>query len=468
MLTSSKRTLRPVSMVSAALGLLLVGIAATPAHAESVRAQQWHLDAMHAEEMWKVSTGRGITVAVIDTGVDSSLADLKGQVLDGKDYSGLDGDEHTDVDGHGTSMAALIAATGGRGSLNGSYGLAPGAKILPIRLALNNGISFDNYQSGAKYAAQVATSIRFAADSEAQIINISGGSFKKEADTPGLASAVKYALQKGKLIFAAAGNEGDQANLPGYPASVPGVVAVGAINEKVQRSTFSEWGPQIDVTAPGENMYHACAGGTEICKSEGTSDATAIASASAALIWSKHPDWSNNQVLRVLINTMKGNEEGWTHNDSFGYGVVRPRVALKNPGDPGPADEYPLPDLAAAASASPSPEDSKPSSASGKNQKGKASEAASGSSASGEDNASVVLVAGISAAILLSAAIAVVVIRARGRRRAHTAALPPSTYPPQQLPSPASPQGPYTSGAFHQPPPGHPQPGNTYNSDHSA
>ncbi|MFF5299005.1 translation initiation factor IF-2 [Streptomyces sp. NPDC013161] len=82
--------------------------------------------------------------------------------------------------------------------------------------------------------------------------------------------------------------------------------------------------------------------------------ATALASASAALIWSEHPTWTNNQVLRVLLNTIGAPTDGAKRNDSIGYGIVRPRIALQNPGDPGPASEYPLPDLAAAQT-SPSP-----------------------------------------------------------------------------------------------------------------
>ncbi|WP_228984937.1 S8 family serine peptidase, partial [Streptomyces sp. DH12] len=113
--TSSMRSRRPLSAASAALGLLLVGIAAVPAHAETARHMQWHLDAMHAEEMWKTSTGAGVTVAVIDSGVDNTHPDLKGQVLSGKDFSELRGDEHTDIADHGTSTAALIAATGAQG-----------------------------------------------------------------------------------------------------------------------------------------------------------------------------------------------------------------------------------------------------------------------------------------------------------------------------------------------------------------
>lgn len=449
MRTSS--TLRTLSTASAALSLLLVGIAATPAHAESVRDRQWHLDAMQADDMWKVSTGKGITIAVIDTGVDASLADLKGRVLKGKDYSKHKGDEHTDHSGHGTGVAALIAATGARGGVNGSYGLAPGAKILPIRMP--EAVEAYDFNARASYSSDMSTAIRFAADTDAQIINISMGQFnshgKKDVDTPALAAAVKYALGKGKLIFAAAGNEGDKSNRPGYPASTPGVVAVGSINQKVERSDFSEWGPEIDVTAPGEDMIHACPGATEVCRSEGTSDATAIASASAALIWAKHPDWTNNQVLRVLINTMKGNEESWTRNDEFGYGIVRPRAALQDPGDPGPADEYPLPDLAAAGSTPPSDKTSPSADAGGGGDNAATANpkpATASSAVDGGINPAWVAL-GLTAAALLAGAVAVPTLRARRRRSTQVPAAPP-------FPPPHSPYAPPQQPPAYGPPPG--------------
>ncbi|CAM5373824.1 type VII secretion-associated serine protease [Streptomyces pilosus] len=417
-----------LSAAAAAFSLLLVGIAAQPAHAESVRDRQWHLDAMQADDMWKVSTGSGITIAVIDTGVDASLADLEGQVLQGKDYSKHKGDELTDHSGHGTSVAALIAATGARGGVNGSYGLAPGVKIVPIRMP--EATEAYDFNARASYSNDMSTAIRYAADTDAQIINISMGQFnsrgKNDVGTPALAAAVQYALDRGKLIFAAAGNEGDGANRPGYPASTPGVVAVGSINEEIERSKFSEWGPEIDVTAPGENMIHACHGATEVCKSDGTSHATAIASASAALIWAKHPEWTNNQVLRVLVNTMKGNEKSWTRNDEFGYGIVRPRVALTDPGDPGPADEYPLPDLTAAAERGPATAKS-PSAGAGGSGSTTADEAKPVGAGSADDTGvgDTWLALGVAATALLAAATAIVTFRARRRRATPALTAPP-------------------------------------------
>ncbi|MFJ9035512.1 type VII secretion-associated serine protease mycosin [Streptomyces sp. NPDC102406] len=347
MLTTSAR--RRGAAATALLGVLLVGTAAGSAHADTTRSQQWFLDAMQAENMWRTSTGEGITVALIDTGVDDSNPDLKGRILPGKDLAPAEsGDETTDWDGHGTGMAGLIVGTGAYGGGNGAYGLAPGAKVLPIRLP-DTQKSGSRFEADAKFEDAVSTAIRYAADHGARIINVSQGITGDADDFPKFTSAVDYALQHGALIFAAAGNDGDEGNKVGFPAATPGVVAVGAIGRDLHRAEFSTHGPQVDVAAPGVDMVHACGGKTGLCKTEGTSDAAALASASAALIWSMHPDWTNNQVLRVMRNTIGGPIDGTERNDSIGYGIVRPRVALKTPGDPGPAAKYPLPDYPAAA-----------------------------------------------------------------------------------------------------------------------
>ncbi|MGC4994891.1 type VII secretion-associated serine protease mycosin [Streptomyces sp. DT195] len=424
-------------MASAALGLLLVGLSAGPTQAESIRARQWHLDAMHAPEIWKSSTGRGVTVALIDSGVDDSLADLKGQVLDGTDFSSLRGDEHTDVVGHGTSMAAIIAATGASGGPNASYGLAPGAKILPIRMLDSQEVK-GRIEANIEYSEKLTRAIRYAADSKAQIINmslaLSDSRDRHDVGTPELAAAVRYALSKGKLLFAGVGNRGDKENLPSYPASTPGVVGVGAVDKEATVAAFSQKGPEVDVTAPGVDMVHACTSDTQLCESRGTSDATAITSASAALIWSAHPDWTNNQVLRVMLNTLGKSTDGADRNDSLGYGVVRPRYAFTRSVDPGPADVYPLPDLAAAAAKSPSPKSPKPTAPA------KHEEAAPKSNDAG--NTLLWAGAGVAAALLVGAAAAFAVFRSR--RRTVTTPPPPPAYPPY-VPAPSPHQPPADS-----------------------
>ncbi|MFE5481998.1 type VII secretion-associated serine protease mycosin [Streptomyces sp. NPDC056527] len=405
MRTSSIRSSRGRAVASAALGMLLVGIASVPAHAETVRSRQWHLDAMKADEIWKLSTGKGITVAVIDSGVDKQNPDLTGQVLDGKNLAPEEsGDEHTDSTGHGTGMAGLIAGTGKANGGDGAFGLAPGVKILPIRMpnALKNGGSKQDADDAFNKKMPVA--IRYAADSGAKVINISMG---VDDASQQVTDAVTYALGKGALVFASVGNSADKTNEVEYPAATPGAVGVGSVDKNLERVKSSQYGAQVDLVAPGDKMLHACGGKTGLCETGGTSDATAIASASAALIWSKHPEWTNNQVLRVMLNTINPPEGNEKRNDQFGYGAIRPLRALTTPGDPGPADVRPIPDLAVAETASPSAAPSEAGEQSPAPAPGPVAQEDSGS------NTGLWIGLGIGAAVLIGAAVAVPVIRSR-------------------------------------------------------
>ncbi|MFJ1868864.1 type VII secretion-associated serine protease mycosin [Streptomyces sp. NPDC088097] len=387
---------------SALVGLLLAGVAATPAHAQSIREQQWHLSAMKAEDIWKSSTGKGVTIAVIDSGV-GRIPELEGQVLPGKDFAeGYDGDERAPFNGHGTSMAALIAGTGKHPSGDGAYGLAPGAKILPIR------VPHEMVRATPSWAA----AIRYAADSEAKVINVSLGMDGSAKDDEGRSAAVKYALAKGKLVFAAVGNDGASTNQVEYPAATPGVVGVGAVNPDGSVTKESQRGSQVDLSAPGIDIVTACSAKSGLCTSSGTSDASALASASAALLWSAHPTWTNNQILRVLLNTAGKPEDGAMRNDSVGYGAVRPRIAVPTPGDPGPADVFPLPDLAAAegkGNGSPAPSSGE------KTPRSPAPQAAA--SASQDDGLGTLpwIALGVGACLLIGGAVTAVVVRRTNR-----------------------------------------------------
>ncbi|MFF0431830.1 type VII secretion-associated serine protease mycosin [Streptomyces sp. NPDC004327] len=410
MRTSGIRRSRARNLASAGLGMLLVGIASVPAHAESIRSQQWHLDTLHAEEIWRISKGQGVTVAVIDSGVDKSNPDLAGQVLEGKDFAtDRPGDQFTDYTGHGTGMAGLIAGTGARDGGNGAVGLAPGARILPVRVTGLDAGRKSQQKGDEEFVRALPPAIRYAADSGAKVINMSVGA---DLGSQGLTDAVKYALDKGALVFAATGNDAEAGNAPEYPAATPGVVGVGAIDKKLTRIPMSQYGPQVDLVAPGKDTVHACGGGTGLCKSTGTSDATALASASAALIWAKHPDWTNNQVLKVMLNTLAAPNDGGGRNDYLGYGAIRPLRALKTPGDPGPAGVRPIPDLPAEQTASPSASVTPTAPASPASTPAPAPGSAAQEDG-GNSNTGLWIGLGLAAALLVGAAVAVPVLRSR-------------------------------------------------------
>ncbi|MEU1506711.1 type VII secretion-associated serine protease mycosin [Kitasatospora sp. NPDC005748] len=349
---------------------MIAGPAALPAAAvDSIRAQQWHLDAMKAPDMWKTTKGEGVTVAVIDGGFKLDHPDLVGQLLPGKDFSGLPGGIGDFKDGHGTGIASLIAGTGKGMGGQGAYGLAPGAKVLPLKIKNDSNAGS---VSTSDFLDRIGQAITYAADQGAKVINISQAGPALQASSESVASvnsAIAHAVAKGSLVVAGVGNSAQAGNPVEYPAALPSVVGVGAIDQNITTTAESEQGPQVDLVAPGIDMYDACTGASGYCKTHGTSDATAIVSASAALLWSVHPDWSANQVLRVLINTAGKPADGSNRNDGIGYGAVRPRIALTTPGDPGPADVSPIPEKAveapsASPSAAPSPSASAPTGAS--------------------------------------------------------------------------------------------------------
>ncbi|MEU6991424.1 S8 family serine peptidase [Streptomyces sp. NPDC046465] len=296
-----------------------------------MQSKQWYLDAMSAERLWKISTGEGVKVAVIDSGVRATPS-LKGNVLPGKDVTGAPGGAEDDYSGHGTTMAELIAGSGQGGGLKG---LAPDAEIIPVRTTTGKELGKETGDSPA--------AIRAAADSDARIINMSFGSdFMSQAEK----AAVKYASSKGKLLFAGVGNDAKTKNFVGYPAAYPQVVGVSAADRSGKVAKFSEFGEYVDLAAPGLDIPRWCDDTFRSYCDEGgggTSAATAIASASAALVWSKHPDWTANQVLRVLIDTAGRDWPKDEPSDYLGYGLIRPaRNVVKGEGKPGPADVDPI------------------------------------------------------------------------------------------------------------------------------
>ncbi|WP_406368761.1 S8 family serine peptidase [Streptomyces sp. NBC_01546] len=297
-----------------------------------------HLKIMKAQEMWKVADGTGITVAVIDSGVKLVPGLRSESVLPGVsfmepplEHPDQQYPPHEDFVGHRTTMTAAIV---GDGSAGGPQGLAPGAKVMPIRTSIGTPMAF-----GA--IGESAQGVRYAADNGAKIINLSiGGCWSLDK----IRSAVEYAQSKGVLVFVAMGNEGDGNKSANPIAALPGVFGVGAVDLTGEPLPSSSYGHATDLAAFGSKVQLRCTDNKGWCVGDGgTSYATSLASASAALVWSAHPDWTANQVARVLIQTAGAHVDGSKRNDWVGYGIVRPRmVLLDRAGDPGAPDTDPL------------------------------------------------------------------------------------------------------------------------------
>ncbi|WP_051837197.1 type VII secretion-associated serine protease mycosin [Streptomyces sp. NRRL WC-3742] len=314
-----------------AVGALLWGLVAPAVSADEIRDQQWALKSFEAEtKVWPVSQGEGVVVAVIDSGVNQDHQDLTGQVLPGADFTGANTDGRSDGDGHGTGMASLIAGHG-HGSQVGVMGLAPKVKILPVKIKLGT----DDYSFAVN---ELPRAIRFAVDHGAKVISMSlGGRFRFDLESR---KAVAYAVSKDVVLVASTGN--DSSEPVEYPASFPGVVAVGAVDFKGALWDRSTSGPETTLVAPGAEIIRATAkSSTSYGMASGTSDSTAYVSATAALIRSKYPNLSAGQVINRMITTATKPADGSkVPSDRYGYGSVSPAKALEvNPAvDNGPRD----------------------------------------------------------------------------------------------------------------------------------
>ncbi|MEU9880005.1 type VII secretion-associated serine protease mycosin [Streptomyces phaeochromogenes] len=318
-----------VGLMAAAIALL----PATAAHADGIRAKQWALDAMHAQEAWQTTKGKGITVAVLDTGVDDEHPDLEGNVLTGKDMVGFGaGRGDRPWARHGTAMAGIIAGHGhGAGDADGVMGIAPEAKILPVRVILEDGDSARGKARNTRGNA-LAEGIRWAADHDADVINLSLGDDSKSAHPEASEdAAVQYALKKGSVVVASAGNGGEKGDHISYPAAYPGVIAATAVDRYGTRASFSTRRWYATVSAPGVDVVIADPD-RKYYEGWGTSAASAFVSGAVALIKAAHPGLSPAQIKQLLEDTARDAPTGG-RDDSRGFGFVDPAAAIKEGAD---------------------------------------------------------------------------------------------------------------------------------------
>jgi len=311
-LTAPVRSLRCLLTIALVAASLLIGPVA-PASADTIRSKQWQLGFLRAKEAWRYSTGLGITVAVIDSGVDANHPDLRGQVLPGADFVDRSTDGRKDVVGHGTTVASLIA---GKGDSNGVMGLAYRSKILPVRV-LDPQNKYDS-------ADVVARAIRWAVDRGARVINLSLGS----ADVaPVLSEALQYAFDHDIVVVACDGNvSNNRGTTVWHPAREPGVIAVSGVLRSGKFWTGSLQGPATVLAAPGADITGAHPGG-DYWNVQGTSFAAPLVAAAAALVRARYPAMRSGDVVNRLIQTAwdfgpKGRD------GQFGFGIVNPTRAL--------------------------------------------------------------------------------------------------------------------------------------------
>lgn len=300
-----------------------------------IKGTPWSLQRVVLDQLWQDTKGKNVKVAVIDTGVDTVNAQLKGgAVANGKDYLHPGGNGKTDKVGHGTKVAGIIAARKLDGT--GFIGLAPEATIIPIR---------QNDDQGSGNVGTMMQAIRWAAEQGAQVINISQDTASKMDPTVDTAfrSAIEFAQSKDALIVAAAGNDGADGKIKEtYPAAYPGVLAVAASDRNNARAPFSQSGPFVGVAAPGIDMVSTVPVGGN-CVDQGTSFAAPYVSGVAALIRAKHPEWTYKQVITQIEQTADRTKAG--RDDFVGWGVIDPAAAV-NDDTTAPSADGPKPDTA--------------------------------------------------------------------------------------------------------------------------
>ncbi|WP_225966642.1 type VII secretion-associated serine protease mycosin [Streptomyces stelliscabiei] len=327
---AGRRARRPrLRLLSLPLAASLALLPSTAAHADGIRDQQWALEAMHTQEAWRTTKGAGITVAVLDTGVDDEHPDLVGNILPTRDMVGFGASRGDRAWArHGTAMAGIIAGHGhGPNNADGVLGIAPEARILPVRVILEDKDAARSKARSTRGNA-LAEGIRWAADQDVDVINLSLGDDSESAHPePSEDAAVQYALAKGSIVVASAGNGGAKGDHISYPAAYPGVIAVTAVDEDGDRAPFSTRRWYATVSAPGVDVVIADPD-RKYYEGWGTSAAAAFVSGAAALIKAAHPSLTPAQVKRLLEETAREAPAGG-RDDSRGFGFVDPAAAIE-------------------------------------------------------------------------------------------------------------------------------------------
>jgi type VII secretion-associated serine protease mycosin len=330
---------RLLSRVAALGAAVVVGtlLAPLPAAADNVRDAEYWLADYGILDAWTITRGAGVTIAVIDTGVDGSVPELQGAVVGGADFSGIgSADGQAPVgstnSNHGT-MVASLAAGRGTGAGSGVIGSAPEAGILALSIGFGEGTTSSD--------DQIAAAVRFAVDQGAGVINMS--LTRNTLDWPeSWDDAFLYAMEHDVVVVAAAGNRGSGTTEVGAPATMPGVLTVAGTDENGQASfDSSSQGITIGVAAPSESLVGVAPGGDHVIWG-GTSGATPIVSGIVALVRAAHPELDAANVIQRVIATARDAGDAGA-DPIYGFGLVDAWAAVSS--DVPSVDANPMGDL---------------------------------------------------------------------------------------------------------------------------
>jgi type VII secretion-associated serine protease mycosin len=284
----------------------------SPAAADEIRDRQWHLAALQIAQAQQLSQGDGVLVAVTDTGVDDRHKELAGAVIPGREFGEQPtGNGKADTDGHGTAMAGIIA---GRGLPNdaGVLGIAPKATILPVQTL---------HSEFGGSPIDLADGITWAVAQGAKVICVAAVT----SEYPQVREAVAAAVKADVVVVAGAGNAPDSKTV-GFPAKLPGVLAVAGTDKDGNHARISATGPEVVLAAPAVDVVSTGAFGKYV-SGEGTSNSTAIVAGVVALVRAKFPQLPATEVIRRLTATATDRGKPG-RDDEYGYGIVNPVAAL--------------------------------------------------------------------------------------------------------------------------------------------
>lgn len=263
-----------------------------------------------APQAWEAGyNGKGVDVAVLDTGIDATHPDLADQIEKARNFSGPDPENVTDHIGHGTHVASIIAGTGD--ASGGRYtGVAPGADLMIGKVVNDRGVGLSSW---------IINGMEWAAHSGAEVVNMSLGTrFPTDGTDPQAQAVNELTEETGTLFVVAAGNAGPGAQTVSSPASADAALAVGAVTKSDELASFSSRGPRVgdyaikpEITAPGVDITAARAAGTNppapvgqyYMTASGTSMASPHVAGAAAILAQEHPDWQANRLKAALVST---------------------------------------------------------------------------------------------------------------------------------------------------------------------